>query len=129
MHVLKNNIAFHPQYFLRIWRVAEVLLHVEDFENFIERRSGLLNRLVNAAQSLHRRSVVADIRRCPQLLATMATVEDVAYAEVAAELRSLVRAHRGRWGLEAALAAMQPDAHALALAPAPAAPLALPASR
>jgi hypothetical protein len=75
------------------------------------------------------RSVVADIRRCPQLLATMATVEDVAYAEVAAELRSLVRAHRGRWGLEAALAAMQPDSRALALAPATAHSLASPANR
>lgn len=75
------------------------------------------------------RSVLADSRRCPELAAPMATVEDVAYAELAAELRSLVRAHRGRWGLEAALAAMQPYAHALALAPASATPLASPPSR
>jgi hypothetical protein len=75
------------------------------------------------------RSVLADSRRCPELAAPMATVGDVAYVEVAAELRSLVRAHRGRWGLEAALAAMRPDPHALALAPVPSPRLASPPDR
>src|SRR6185436_9846989 len=53
------------------------------------------------------RSVVADVRRCPQLRAPTATEEDVAYAELAAEVRALLRGHPQRWGLEAALAAMQ----------------------
>jgi hypothetical protein len=52
------------------------------------------------------RSVVADVRRCPYLRASTATEDDVAYVELAAELRSLLRERRGRWALEAALAAM-----------------------
>lgn len=52
------------------------------------------------------RSVVADVHRCPYLRAPTATEEDVAYAELAAELRALVRGHGARWALEAALAAM-----------------------
>lgn len=53
------------------------------------------------------RSVVADVRRCPWLRAPAATEEDVAYAELAAEIRALLRSHPHRWGLEAALAAME----------------------
>jgi hypothetical protein len=52
------------------------------------------------------RSVVADARRCPQLRAPTATEEDVAYADLAAEIRALLRDHAGRWAIEAALAAM-----------------------
>jgi len=52
------------------------------------------------------RSVVADIRRCPEQRAPTATEDDVAYAELAAELRALVQGHGARWALEAALAAM-----------------------
>jgi hypothetical protein len=54
------------------------------------------------------RSVVADVRRCPWLRADGATEEDVAYVELAAEIRSLLRGHGGRWAWEAALAAMEP---------------------
>ena len=50
------------------------------------------------------RSVVADVRRCPQLRASTATEEDVAYAELAAGIRALLHEHGGRWSLEAALA-------------------------
>jgi hypothetical protein len=53
------------------------------------------------------RSVVADVRRCPDLRAPMPTEEDVAYLELASELRALVRQRSGRWALEAALAAMR----------------------
>jgi len=51
------------------------------------------------------RSVVADVRRCPHLRAPGATEEDVAYAELAAEIRALLHGHGGRWGVEAAVAA------------------------
>lgn len=52
------------------------------------------------------KSVVADVRRCPWMRAPGATEEDVAYAELAAEIRSLLRGRGERWALEAALAAM-----------------------
>ncbi|HSU18020.1 hypothetical protein [Longimicrobium sp.] len=52
------------------------------------------------------RSVLSDVRRCPELRAPTATEEDVAYVELAAEVRALVRQRGGRWALEAALAAM-----------------------
>jgi hypothetical protein len=52
------------------------------------------------------RSVVADVRRCPSLRAPTATEDDVAYAELAAAIRSLLRERGGRWAIEAALAAM-----------------------
>ena len=52
------------------------------------------------------RSVLADVRRCPELRAPGATEDDVAYLELAAELRALVRQRSSRWALEAALAAM-----------------------
>lgn len=53
------------------------------------------------------RSVAADVRRCAHLRAPTATEEDVAYVQLAAEIRALVRERRGRWALEAALAAME----------------------
>jgi len=53
------------------------------------------------------RSVAADVRRCPQLRAPTATAEDVAYVQLAAEIRALLRDHRGRWAVEAALAAIE----------------------
>ncbi|HYH82157.1 MAG TPA: hypothetical protein VEX86_20280 [Longimicrobium sp.] len=53
------------------------------------------------------RSVVADTRRCPNLRAPTATEEDVAYVQLAAEIRALLRQRGGRWALEAALAAME----------------------
>jgi hypothetical protein len=53
------------------------------------------------------RSVVADIRRCPERRAPAATEEDVAYSELASALRALVHGHGTRWSLEAALAAME----------------------
>jgi hypothetical protein len=56
------------------------------------------------------RSVVADVRRCPSQRAPTATEEDVAYVELAAEVRALVRGQAGRWSLEAALAAMRAPA-------------------
>lgn len=56
------------------------------------------------------RSVVADARRCPHLRAPTATEEDVAYVQLAAEIRALLRERRGRWALEAALAAMETPA-------------------
>jgi hypothetical protein len=60
--------------------------------------------------------VVADVRRCPALRAPTATEDDVAYVELAAEVRSLLREHGGRWSLEAALAAMEaPRVRALAV--------------
>jgi hypothetical protein len=52
------------------------------------------------------RSVVADVRRCPSLRAPGVTEDDVAYVELAAEIRSLLREHGGRWAVEAATAAM-----------------------
>ncbi|SOD02686.1 hypothetical protein SAMN05216486_10549 [bacterium JGI 053] len=62
------------------------------------------------------RSVVADVRRCPYLRASSATEDDVAYVELAAEIRSLLRERHGRWALEAALAAMDaPPAPAVAV--------------
>jgi len=64
------------------------------------------------------KSVVADVRRCPWLRAPGVTDEDVAYAELAAEIRSLLHGHDGRWALEAALAAMPaPTPPALAARP------------
>ena len=53
------------------------------------------------------RSVLADVRRCPDRRAPTATEEDVAYVQLAAEVRALLRERRGRWALEAALAAME----------------------
>lgn len=53
------------------------------------------------------RSVVADVRRCPQLRAPMPTAQDVAYVQLAAAIRALQRERRGRWSVEAALAAIQ----------------------
>jgi hypothetical protein len=52
-------------------------------------------------------SVLADVRRCPHLRSAVATEDDVAYAELAGEIRALVRQRGGRWALEAALAAMR----------------------
>jgi len=52
------------------------------------------------------RSVVADVRRCPRLRAPMPTEEDVAYVQLAAAIRALQRERRGRWSVEAALAAI-----------------------
>ncbi|HYJ78354.1 MAG TPA: hypothetical protein VEW03_02035, partial [Longimicrobiaceae bacterium] len=53
------------------------------------------------------RSVLADVRRCPELRASTATPEDVAYAQLAARLRRLLAADTRRWGVEAALAAAE----------------------
>jgi len=53
------------------------------------------------------RSVLADVRRCPGLRAPTATEEDVAYAQLAGEIRALQRLHARRWAVEAALAAME----------------------
>lgn len=53
------------------------------------------------------RSVVADVRRCPNLRAPMPTEEDVAYVQLAAAIRALQRERRGRWSVEAALAAIE----------------------
>ena len=50
------------------------------------------------------RSVLADVRRCPELRADTATPEDVAYVQMAARVRALQREGRRRWALEAALA-------------------------
>jgi len=50
------------------------------------------------------RSVLADVRRCPELRADTATPEDVAYAQMAARVRALQREGRRRWAIEAALA-------------------------
>ena len=64
------------------------------------------------------RSVVADVRRCPMLRAPTVTEDDVAYVELAAAIRSLLRERGGRWALEAALAAMEaPRERALAVRP------------
>ena len=52
-------------------------------------------------------SVVADVRRCPGLRAPMPTEQDVAYVQLAAEVRALQRERRGRWSVEAALAAIE----------------------
>lgn len=60
------------------------------------------------------RSVLADVRRCPHLRAPTATEEDVAYVQLAAEIRALVRERRSRWALEAALAAMEAAGQGLA---------------
>ena len=49
------------------------------------------------------RSVLADVRRCPDLRAPTATPEDVAYVQLAARIRALQRERRGRWALEAAV--------------------------
>ena len=48
-------------------------------------------------------SVVADIARCPERRAPFVTPEDVAYVQVHLAMGSLQRAHRARWGLDAAL--------------------------
>jgi hypothetical protein len=53
------------------------------------------------------RSVLADVQRCPDQRADTATPEDVAYVQLAARIRALQRERRGRWGLEAALAAAE----------------------
>ena len=53
------------------------------------------------------RSVVADVRRCPNQRAPNATEEDVAYVQLAAELRALLSHHGSRWAVEAALAAIE----------------------
>jgi hypothetical protein len=50
------------------------------------------------------RSVLADVRRCPELRADTATPEDVAYVQMAARVRALQREGRRRWAIEAALA-------------------------
>jgi hypothetical protein len=64
------------------------------------------------------RSVVADVRRCPSLRAPTATEDDVAYVELAAAIRSLLRERGGRWSLEAALAAMEaPRVRPMAMRP------------
>jgi hypothetical protein len=52
-------------------------------------------------------SVLADVRRCPELRAATATRDDVAYAQLAGEIRALQRQQTRRWGVEAALAAME----------------------
>jgi hypothetical protein len=49
------------------------------------------------------RSVVADVARCPERRAPSATPEDVAYVQVHLAMGALQRAHRARWGLDAAL--------------------------
>ncbi|HEX8905337.1 MAG TPA: hypothetical protein VF771_10870 [Longimicrobiaceae bacterium] len=54
------------------------------------------------------RTVLADVRRCPELVAPVPTPEDVAYVQLAARVRALQRERRGRWALEAALAAKEP---------------------
>jgi len=48
-------------------------------------------------------SVVADFARCPERRAPSATREDVAYVQVHLAMGALQRAHRARWGLDAAL--------------------------
>ncbi|HEU0054879.1 MAG TPA: hypothetical protein VFQ39_16955, partial [Longimicrobium sp.] len=50
------------------------------------------------------RSVLADARRCPYLRAEEPTPEDVAYVQLAARVREMERAARGRVGMQAALA-------------------------
>lgn len=49
------------------------------------------------------KSVVADAARCPEARAPSATPEDVAYVQVHLAMGALQRAHRARWGLDAAL--------------------------
>jgi len=48
-------------------------------------------------------SVVADVARCPERRAPSATPQDVAYVQVHLAMGALQRAHRARWGLDAAL--------------------------
>ena len=48
-------------------------------------------------------SVMADVTRCPTQRAAAATPEDVAYLQLHLAMGSLQRAHRARWGFDAAL--------------------------
>lgn len=57
-------------------------------------------------------SVVADVVRCPKQRAPSATPEDVAYVQVHLAMGALQRAHRARWGLDAALHGEEEVEHA-----------------
>jgi hypothetical protein len=48
-------------------------------------------------------SVMADATRCPNQRAAVPTAEDVAYIQLHLAMGSLQRAHRARWGFDAAL--------------------------
>ena len=48
-------------------------------------------------------SVMADVTRCPTRRASAPTAEDVAYIQLHLAMGSLQRAHRARWGFDAAL--------------------------
>jgi hypothetical protein len=48
-------------------------------------------------------SVMADVTRCPRQRASAPTAEDVAYVQLHLAMGSLQRAHRARWGFDAAL--------------------------
>lgn len=48
-------------------------------------------------------SVMADVTRCPARRASSPTAEDVAYLQLHLAMGSLQRAHRARWGFDAAL--------------------------
>jgi hypothetical protein len=50
------------------------------------------------------RSVLADVSRCPELRAAVPTPEDVAYVQLADQVRALQHAGRERWAFAAALA-------------------------
>lgn len=53
------------------------------------------------------RSIMAVPSRCPGLRASTPTPEDVAHAQLLQRVRELQRTHGARWGLDAALAALE----------------------
>lgn len=65
-------------------------------------------------------SMMADVTRCPGRRASSPTAEDVAYLQLHLAMGSLQRAHRARWGFDAALRGEEE----LARLPAPDVPLA-----